>query len=121
LKSTSVSNFYSQIKTGGDRRFTIEQNLHDIEHWRGKLSWERRWRKLLEGRAAVGLEPDSVRASTFVKASPVQCGAVVTDNSVYAHLRITLVGAGRTGLQAQVDWPVTELHASSQWLREVLA
>jgi hypothetical protein len=124
------------------QRLRIEQNLHDIEHWRasgqtlesfaqqrgqtvehwrGKLSWERRWRKLLEGRAAVGLEPDSVKASTFVKASPVQCGAVVTDNSVYAHLRITLVGASRTGLQAQVDWPVTELYASSQWLREVLA
>ena len=123
-------------------RLRIEQNLHHIEqwrasgqtlrsfahqhgqtleHWRGKLSWERRWRNLLEGETAAGLEPDSVKASTFVKASPALGNAIVTQHYPDAHLRITLHCANRTGLQAQVDWPLTQLHRSSQWLREVLA
>ena len=126
------------------QRLRIEQNLEQIEqwrasgqtlqnfaqlhgqtaeHWRGKLSWEQRWRKLLESKTstAAALEPDSVKASTFVKASPALDNAIVTQHYPYAHLRITLVGAVGAGLKAHIDWPVTELSASSQWLREVLA
>jgi hypothetical protein len=92
-----------------------------LEHWRGKLSWERRWRNLLQGKTATGLEPDSVKARTFVKATPALGNALVTEHSPHAHLRITLVSALGAGLKAHIDWPVTELSASSQWLREVLA
>jgi len=99
-----------------------QQHGQTLEQWRGKLSCEQRWRNLLEGKTstAAGLKPDGV-ARTFVKASLAQGSAVVTAHDPDAHLRITLHCANRTGLQAQVDWPLTELHRSSQWLREVLA
>jgi hypothetical protein len=97
------------------------QRGQTLEQWCGKLSWEQRWRKLLEGKTAAGLEPDCVKARTFVKARPAPGTAIVTQHYPDAHLRITLHCANRTGLQAQVDWPLTELHRSSQWLREVLA
>lgn len=97
-----------------------QQHGQTLQHWRGKLSWEQRWRNLLEGKTAAGLKPDGV-ARTFVKASPALGTAIVTQHYPDAHLRITLHCANRTGLQAQVDWPLTQLHRSSQWLREVLA
>ena len=61
-----------QCASGQMLQSFAQQRGQTLEHWRGKLSWEQRWRNLLEGRTAVGLEPDSVNASTFVKASRVQ-------------------------------------------------
>ena len=107
--------------SGQTLRSFAHQHGQTLEHWRGKLSWERRWRNLLEGKTAAGLEPDSVKASAFVKATPAQGSPVVRDNSPHAHLRITLVGVAGARLKAHIDWPVTELQRSSQWLREVLA
>jgi len=128
-------------------RQRIEQRLQEIEHWRasgmelcdyarqngetvmqwrGKLSWEQRWRQLLQGHTLPKLQrSNKATEHAFVKAQPEAANIACTQTNSRTHLRITLSGRSThtdtPGLQAQVDWPLEQLHISSQWLREVLA
>jgi hypothetical protein len=98
-----------------------EQNGQTLSSWRGKVSWEARWHKMLQGQRITRKVQAQKQAPvhTFVKAMQAQQSATV--NQAGSHLRITLVGAASAGLKAQIDWPLSELQHSSQWLREVLA
>ena len=100
----------------------VQQRGETVEQWRGKISWEKRWRNLLQGKTASGLEIDNARTTAFVKAAPAATTRAAAQRTVSTtHLRITLTGAGGNALQASIDWPMEQLHSRGQWLREVLA
>jgi hypothetical protein len=100
----------------------VQQRGETVEQWRGKTSWEKRWRNLLQGKTASGLEIDNARARAFVKATPAATTRAANQRTVSTtHLRITLSSSRGSALQASIDWPMEHLHSSSQWLREVLA
>lgn len=92
-----------------------------LSYWRAQLSWERRWRQMLDGtytqtRAAfVRATPNRAsRAAKGKPQSPQQCAEPQTS----ACIVINVQGAA---LQASVQWPLHALTCSSAWLREVLA
>ncbi len=104
----------------------IQQGGETAAQWRGKLSWEKRWKQLLHGQTLPKPERSSKTAPhAFVKVQPTQAQSAGEQTSGNTHLRITLKGCsastGMPALQAQIDWPLERLHSSSQWLREVLA
>jgi len=77
---------------------------------------------LLQGQTLPKLQRSSKNAvHAFVKVQPDAGLAHLQNSNNSAHLRITLLGSAAGSLQAQIDWPIAQLHSSSQWLREVLA
>ena len=99
-----------------------QQRGETVQEWRGKISWEKRWRNLLQGKTASGLEIDRISTHAFVKATPATTTHPAVQSAIGTpHLRITIAGARGSALQASIDWPMQHLHSSSQWLREVLA
>ena len=73
----------------------VQQRGETVKQWRGKISWEKRWRNLLQGKTASGLEIDNARTRAFVKATPAATTRAANQRTVSTtHLRITLTGAG---------------------------
>lgn len=92
-----------------------------LSYWRAQLSWEQRWRQMLNGtytKARVA----------FVQANPSQTSCTVKgkpqspQHSAQAQTNPCIViNVQGAALQASVQWPLHALTSSSAWLREVLA
>lgn len=86
-----------------------------IQDWRGKLSWERRWRNLLQGKP-LHYTTHPKPALAFVKAI-----APTLPKPEETPIRLTLQSKTSGVLLAHIDWPLSQSQQCGQWLREVLA
>ena len=92
-----------------------------VSYWRAQLSWERRWRQMLNGTYAEA-------RVAFVRAIPSQASSTTKGQpqsprhcaQPQTSLRIVINAQGGA-LQASVEWPLDAASSSSAWLREVLA
>ena len=85
-----------------------------LKDWRGKLSWERRWRDLLQGKP-LHYTTHPKPALAFVKAiSPT------LPKPEESLIRLTLQSKTSGVLLAHIDWPLSQSQQCGQWLREVL-
>ncbi len=98
----------------------VSGRAEELSHWRGRLSWERRWRQMLDG-SYVACQRKPAVGLAFVHAVPKSAnGAALTaPPQNQDSMRIVLGRAG--GMQASVEWPLARLGAASAWLRELLA
>lgn len=98
----------------------VSGRAEELSHWRGRLSWERRWRQMLDG-SYVACQRKPAVGLAFVRAVPKAAhgGALTAPPQSQDNVRIVLGRAG--GLQASVEWPLARLGAASAWLRELLA
>ncbi|MFA5902243.1 MAG: hypothetical protein WC829_24390 [Hyphomicrobium sp.] len=93
----------------------------ELSYWRAQLSWERRWRQMLNGTytqarvAFVRATPGQTRSTTKSQPQSPQHSA-----QPQTSLRIVINVQGGA-LQASVEWPLNAASSSSAWLREVLA
>ena len=101
----------------------VQLRGEELSHWRARLSWERRWRQMLNGTYTK----DTAGRCAFVQATPSQSSATAkTQLQSAPHpaqqttLRIVINAKG-SALQASVEWPLDGAIASSAWLREVLS
>lgn len=102
----------------------VQLRGEELSHWRARLSWERRWRQMLNG---TYTKATSERCA-FVQAKPSQTRATAKPQAQsaphpaqqQANLRIVINAKGGA-LQASVEWPLNAAAASSAWLREVLS
>ena len=85
-----------------------------IQDWRGKLSWERRWRNLLQGKP-LHYTTHPKPALAFVKAI-----AQTLPRPEESHIGLTLQSKTSGVLLAHIDWLMAQSHQCGQWLREVL-
>lgn len=105
----------------------VQQRGENLAHWRARLSWERRWRQMLAGtytqpaRAGTGTGTAFVRAVPGADAAMAPAKAAPHPSTHHDCLRIVLSTGGTGAMQASVQWPLSQLGASSAWLREVLA
>ena len=86
-----------------------------LKDWRGKLSWERRWRDLLQGKP-LHYTTHPKPALAFVKAI-----APTLPKPEESHIHLTLQSKTSGVLLAHIDWPMVQSQQCGQWLREVLA
>jgi hypothetical protein len=112
------------LRVGGMKLAAYAQSRNEaLSYWRTQLSWEQRWRQMLNGTYTKA----KARAA-FVRATPRQDSHAVkgkppspqhsTQAQTAPCIVIDIQGAA---LQASVQWPLHELTSSSAWLREVLA
>ena len=102
----------------------VQLRGEELAHWRARLSWERRWRQMLNGTNSQ----DTSAHSAFVRATPSQASTTAKPQAQpaphpaqqQANLRIVINAKGGA-LQASVEWPLNAAAASSAWLREVLS
>ena len=92
----------------------IQQCGQTLKDWRGKLSWERRWRDLLQGKP-LHYTTHPKPALAFVKAI-----APTLPKPEESHIRLTLQSKSSGVLLAHIDWPLAQSQQCGQWLREVL-
>lgn len=105
----------------------VQLRGEELSHWRARLSWERRWRQMLNGTYTK----DTQARSAFVQATPNQTRTTAKPHPLsppqsalhpaqQTTLRIVINAKGGA-LQASVEWPLDGAIASSAWLREVLS
>lgn len=106
----------------------VQLRGEELSHWRARLSWERRWRQMLNGTYTK----DTQTRCAFVQATPNQTRTTAKPHPLSppqsalppaqqaTNLRIVLTAKGGA-LQASVEWPLNAASASSAWLREVLS
>ncbi len=101
----------------------VQLRGEELAHWRARLSWERRWRQMLNGSNTH----DTSAHSAFVRATPSQTRTTAKPQPLspphpaqQTSLRIVINAKGGA-LQASVEWPLDAATASSVWLREVLS
>ena len=92
----------------------VQQCGQTIQNWRGKLSWEGRWRDLLQGKP-LHYNTHPKPALAFVKAI-----APTLARPEESHIHLTLQSKTNGALLAQIDWPMAQSYQCGQWLREVL-
>ena len=103
----------------------VQQRGENLAHWRARLSWEKRWRQMLAG---TYVKTTGQSGAAFVRAVPntASAGEMANAKSVRhpSHLPDCLhivLSSPAGALQARIQWPISQLGASSAWLREVLA
>lgn len=98
----------------------VQLRGEELSHWRARLSWERRWRQMLNGTYTK----DTQARCAFVQAIPSQASTTAKNQpqpaQQQANLRI-VINAKDGALQASVEWPLNAIATSSAWLREVLS
>lgn len=102
----------------------VQLRGEELSHWRARLSWERRWRQMLDGTYTKATSERCV----FVQATPNQTRITAKNQALspihpaqqQTNLRIVINAKGGA-LQASVEWPLGGAAASSAWLREVLS
>lgn len=98
----------------------VQLRGEELSHWRARLSWERRWRQMLNGTYTK----DTQARCAFVQATPSQSSTTAKNQpqpaQQQANLRI-VINAKDGALQASVEWPLNAIATSSAWLREVLS
>jgi hypothetical protein len=91
-----------------------------VQAWRGKLSWEKRWRNMLQG-IPLNYRTHNEVAHAFVKATVPALPGFPPNFSVTSHIRVTLQSKTGGALLAHIDWPSDQTQKCGLWLREVLA
>ena len=97
-----------------------EQQGQSLRAWRGKLSWEVRWRKQLQGIPLNYRNHNKVKHA-FVKAMAPALPRSTPNLSAVPHIRVTLQSKTGGALLAHIDWPSDQTQQCGLWLREVLA
>lgn len=102
----------------------VQLRGEDLSHWRARLSWERRWRQMLNGTYTK----DTSERCAFVQATPSQARTTAkaqpqpAPHSAQQQTNLRIVISAKSGaLQASVEWPLGAAATSSAWLREVLS
>jgi len=100
----------------------VQARGEQLSHWRARLSWEHRWRRMLVGASTT---PAFVRAiaptRTNVPRSPktgTQRADQMQTSGPCVRIRVSRQGSA---LCASIEWPLEAALASGAWLREVLA
>lgn len=98
-----------------------QSRAEELNHWRARLSWERRWRQALTavpGAAFVRAVP-----TKHAKAGGTKPSASAPMNPLKGQGACVRIVVSREGsaLRACIDWPLDAVETSSAWLREVLA
>jgi hypothetical protein len=85
--------------------------------WRARLSWEKRWRCMLEANGSTTAPVAFVKA-TRAKRPTTQAAAITPP--IAAPITVTL-HTPHSAVCANVTWPAHSERACAAWLREVLA
>lgn len=111
-----------------------QQQGQELDLWRARLTWERRWQQMLAREEQQSAQQK--QATTFVKAitqqtpapsrshahsSPNQNQLPPNQPQAQDSICIVMRSPNRPDLQAHIHWPIQHIARSSAWLREVLA
>ena len=93
-----------------------------LSHWRARLSWEQRWRRMLDGAPTTRAFVRAVAPTRANAPRSPKTGALPADQAQANGpcLRI-LVSREGSALRASIEWPLSAVGDSGAWLREVLA